>query len=415
MNRHDALERELTAWFSDTAMPRTPDYTTDIVQLTATVRQRPGWAFPERWLPMSVITLGRRTFAPFPWRTVGLLAVLALLLAAAVAFYVGNRSRLPAPYGLAANGLVAYAKDGDILTVDPATGAHQAVTSGPEEDQEPRWSLDGTRIAFLRGSLDIDSKARLVIVDRQANVIAQTVVVEGVDSDSVAWSPDGRSITLAGGAVNQRRTLYLVDAADGSVTPLAAAYEGLDVHWRPTDGRQLLVLGRTAEGVALLMVDVNDPTAVQTVARAGAGETLRPAGWTPDGRRVLYSRSPADSNGEAIERETRTHVLDLTMGSEVVIDAGFPHVSNDGMRIVALDEAGLPCVASIEGGACIQIGSQAYAGSHAAGASWAPNDEFVMVRLANSSRTILLDPAGGTNLQPTWIEDGAESWQRLAP
>ena len=44
---------------------------------------------------MSVITLGRRTFAPIPWRTIGLLAVLALLIVAAVAVYVGSQPRLP--------------------------------------------------------------------------------------------------------------------------------------------------------------------------------------------------------------------------------------------------------------------------------------------------------------------------------
>ena len=82
MNRPENLERDLTAWFTDTATPRVPDFTDDILRLTAGTRQRPRWSFPERWLPMSVITLGRRTLTPLPWRTIGLLAVLALLIAA---------------------------------------------------------------------------------------------------------------------------------------------------------------------------------------------------------------------------------------------------------------------------------------------------------------------------------------------
>ena len=85
MNRHENLERDLMMWFADTATPRVPDFTDDILRLTAGSRQRPRWSFPERWLPMSVLTLGRRTLRPLPWRTIGLLAALALLIAAAVA------------------------------------------------------------------------------------------------------------------------------------------------------------------------------------------------------------------------------------------------------------------------------------------------------------------------------------------
>ena len=122
MNRPENLERDLAIWFADTAAPSVPDFTDDILRLTAGTRQRPRWSFPERWLPMSVITLARQTFKPIPWRTVGLLAALALLIAAAFAFYVGNQARLPEPFGRAANGLVAYATAGDIYTVYPVTG-----------------------------------------------------------------------------------------------------------------------------------------------------------------------------------------------------------------------------------------------------------------------------------------------------
>ena len=95
MNRPENLERDLTAWFVETATPRVPDFTDDILRLTAGTRQRPRWSFPERWLPMSVITLGRRTLEPLPWRTIGLLAALALLIAASIAFYVGSQQTSP--------------------------------------------------------------------------------------------------------------------------------------------------------------------------------------------------------------------------------------------------------------------------------------------------------------------------------
>ena len=78
MNGNDRLERELTTWFADTATPRTPDWTADILAATATMRQRPRWSFPARWLPAAVVPrLPRLTLRPVPWRTIALLAALA--------------------------------------------------------------------------------------------------------------------------------------------------------------------------------------------------------------------------------------------------------------------------------------------------------------------------------------------------
>lgn len=93
MNQHHTLERELTAWFIEVAGPRTPDYVDDILRQTVASRQRPAWTFPERWLPVSVMTRGRLLLRPIPWRAVGLVAILAALLAAMVAVYVGSSSR----------------------------------------------------------------------------------------------------------------------------------------------------------------------------------------------------------------------------------------------------------------------------------------------------------------------------------
>ena len=154
MNGNDRLERELTTWFADTAAPQTPDWTADILAATATMRQRPRWSFPARWLPAAVVPRLPRltlTLRPVPWRTIALLALLGLLLAAAVTLYVGSRPRLPAPFGPAVNGLVAYAENRRNLDRRPG---HRRSASDrdprPAANKAPRCSRDGTRIAFLR-------------------------------------------------------------------------------------------------------------------------------------------------------------------------------------------------------------------------------------------------------------------------
>jgi Tol biopolymer transport system component len=162
MNQTDRLERDLTALLAATAAPRAPDYTDDILRQTARVRQRPRWTLLERWLPMSEFALERVGPRPLPWRTIALLALLVLLVIGAVALYAGSRPRVPAPFGPANNGLVAYAAGGDIYTVDPRLGTHHAIVTGLDEDRSPRWSRDGTRLAFLRGR---DTVTKLGIVD----------------------------------------------------------------------------------------------------------------------------------------------------------------------------------------------------------------------------------------------------------
>jgi Tol biopolymer transport system component len=407
MNRAASLERDLTAWFAETASPRVPDYTDDILDLTAGTNQRPSWSFPERWLPMSVITLTRRTVKPRPWRAIGLLAVLALLLAA-VAVYVGSRQRLPPPFGLAANGLVAYALNGDIFAVDPISGTRQAIATGPDMDREPRWSLDGTRVAFLRES---GVNEMLVIVDRRSrDVLAMTQPLVGVDTDAVAWSPDGRSIAV-GAQHGASRAIYIVDAGTGDLTPLDVGYLELDVYWRPPDGHQILFLGGTAANHSLFVVDIDDDTVKEVARPAIPDGLLRPNGWTPDGQRIIYMRG--DGTGDRVV----THVLHLTTGEDVTIDAGFGHVSNAGDRLLALDGFGRMCIADIRGGPCVRIAQAfpAYGAGHAAGPHWSPDDEWIMTRFEDGSRARLIDPDGVSLDQPSWLSDGAESWQRVAP
>jgi WD40 repeat protein len=418
MTRFDALERDLTVWFDETAMPRRPDYTTEIIQSTAAMPQR-RWMTIERWFPMNVVEFRRRTFPPFPWRTAAVLIALIALLVAGVA-YVGSQPRLPPPFGLAGNGLVAYAKDGDILTVDPATGVRNWITAGDDVDALARWSLDGARLAFLRGPSFADPRDithfswRVVVVDRARNLLSESVPITGIDPDAFAWSPDGRYVAVGGA----HRTVSIVDTADGGVRPLDLSYDGLDFYWRPGHPRELLVRGMTQEGTGLHLVDVGRPGSAHLVVLDG-DDFLRPNGWTPDGQRIVFTRRAPDVDGSA---PARTRILDVTTGAFVDIDAGYADISNDGTRFVAIDDDGRPCIASIDGGPCVAIADSehAYDGTFAGGTFWAPDDRSIVATrsadLASPSDDLLLiDPEGrGVGALPSWLADGAESWQRVA-
>ncbi len=345
MNRPRSLERDLATWFADTATPHDPDFTDDIIRLTAGTRQRPRWSFPERWLPMSVITLGRLTLRPLPWRTIGLLAVLALLVLAVLAVSAGSQPRLPAPFGLAGNGLVAYGSGGDVHTVDPISGVRESIASGPDADADPRWSRDGTRMVFQRES---GAGVSLAIVDpKRPDKLVTTASFLDLDGDTLAWSPDGRAISFRA-QQDGSFAIFIVDTSTGAASPLAVDFPLLDAHWRPPDGRQLMVFGGLEPDLRLYLLTVSDGSVEEVSGSEGSG-SIRIAGWTPDGRRFVYQR------GERESPPVQTHVLDVVAHEEVIIDVGYGHVSNDGHpdgrpRRAGIDVRGRPRRRALRGG-----------------------------------------------------------------
>jgi hypothetical protein len=140
MSRFDRIETRMPQLLTEIADPREPDYFETVVGRTRRSRQRPAWTFPERWLPMSLVSVAS-TRRSVPWMAIALALVAIALLAGAL--LVGSarlRPTLPAPFGPAGPGLVIHEAGGDIVAVDPATGTSTTLVAGSETDTAPRWS-----------------------------------------------------------------------------------------------------------------------------------------------------------------------------------------------------------------------------------------------------------------------------------
>ena len=173
--------------------------------------------------------------------------MIALLLAAA-AVYIGSQTQLPAPFGTARAGLIAYAANGDIYTADPINGLATAIVSGPETDLGPRFSRDGTHIVFER-KVEGDSGPGQLYVARsdgtEPTLITPDPVLlaqEGVGDpwEQYQFSPDGRSVLIAA-AVGEQPTILIAQSDGSGVRQLGVSIAAHEPTFRPPDGAEILV------------------------------------------------------------------------------------------------------------------------------------------------------------------------------
>jgi Tol biopolymer transport system component len=280
------FEQDLPALIADIYLAGTPDYRDELIGLIERTPQRPAWMIPGRWLPMDLVT--ERVSSPrVPWRALATIALIALLIAAVAAAYVGSRPPLPAPFGVAANGRLAYNADGDVFIRDTLEGPSRAIMSGPTTDSIVGFSPRGDRLLLARQT---DASYELFVAAADGSG-PHRIGGPYVNPGRVDWSPDGSQIAIshAPGGV---KTVVIV-AADGSGEhALDVGMPAEDASWRPPLGQQLLFRGQLADGWALHVVTAAGGRATRLALhedRLEAGDyDSRGASWSPTGDRILY-------------------------------------------------------------------------------------------------------------------------------
>ena len=424
------LERTLPTILDELAAGPTPDYLDDVFTRTAPMRQRPGWTFPERWLPMADITRSR-AFAPAPpWRLLAVALVVLALVATALVFVGTQQPRVPAPFGPAKNGLVPYDKAGDIYVADPATGESRLVLGGPEVDSNPSYSPDGTLIAFLRDAPNLMTE---IYVVRPDGTDLRLVTKDPLDElDSAFWAPDSRRLGV-GAAIGDKNHFWLMDA-NGVDKPveLAAGYQPDNVAFRPPDGKEIMFRGTTNEHLGMYVMDVDTGTIRTQVAPdlgTDMGQHLNFLTYTADGSQILYQHAVSDGCCELWVMNadgTGQHRFDPLAGPG---QAGVPDTSWGGQAVVSPDGTRVAywhvfndrptqriSVARMDGtGEVVQTGPEL---NGVARWVWSPDStKLLMSPLEDVDEAghYLLDPAGGPWKAAPWQGTGEPDWQRLAP
>jgi WD40 repeat protein len=356
-----------------------------------------------------------------PWRqaTIALL-VIALALAALVGLVVGTQHRIPPPYGLAQNGLIAFDRDGDIFVADPRSGHDHVIVASPDFDTGPLWSLDGTRIAFERRT-EPDTRLANVYVANADGTEPVRVTPEGLLSiTDYAFSPDGRQILVSTGS-EKTSIVYIAQTNGSGMTRLGAGTIAAEPAWRPPEGREILYVGHVgfdsslSDGAGIYVID---PVSGASRTIRGRAEGRYPGGpkWSPDGSRIAYAEWTASDNA------SRTHIVSADGTGDIVIPlpAGamwdwFNAWSNDGNRLIVVRGYGgdhgstraavVPSDASGIGDE-FTVPANGTAGCCDAMA-WAPDDSFIVGIPTDDTGAaqppVLLDPATGSAKTPPWL------------
>jgi dipeptidyl aminopeptidase/acylaminoacyl peptidase len=428
------FEQDLPSLLDDLYVGPMPPYRDHVLHQTARTRQRPAWSIPGRWLPMVDIARQPVLVPRLPWRTIGLgLALLALLLGLIAALVVGGPPRLPAPFGLARNGLVAYASAGDIYTVDPVRGDSTAIVKGPG-DTDPRWSRDGTRLAFTRQDV-VSGTSLLYVVAADGSGLIQVTPqpLPAAEIETYTFSPDGKEILIS--ASPDPFTHVLIAATDGSgIRQVDLPGRATDVAWRPPDGSEILFQdsGTDSNGSdsGIYAVNVQDGKVRTILAGADAAGRYRGhAAWSPDGSLISYGEWPGLTG---IDVQTHVIAADGTGDRILSIPAGAvwqapESWSNDGTHLLVIRgytgdmTQSRPVAVPVAGsGFGIEIPYPGGIGTPDVSAwEWAPDDTSILGTPADASGNlldqVLLDPVNGTSRTLPWASVSQPSWQRLAP
>jgi Tol biopolymer transport system component len=188
----------------------------------------------------------------------------------------------------AANEIAYDCKPLDICLLDPANPA--AVTNLTDNgetsiDEKPIWSPDGRKVAFISNFGVGGSTRNLFVMEPEApeqgfNIAVQvTHFKAGEPIEEPVWSPDGTRLAFVLGNSESSDKIEVANSNGTTATPLVVTEHGVHPSWSPDSAE---IAFSYLEQVYTTLADGSAfPTAL-------AGATGREPVWSPDGSRIAF-------------------------------------------------------------------------------------------------------------------------------
>lgn len=353
------------------------------------------------------------------------------------------------------DGLVAYSFEGDIWVGDIATGITNSIVEGPDFDINPKFSPDGSLIAFVRGT-PVRGPAALLVVKPDGSDL-RVVVPEGFSGATggthgpgpFAWTPDGSSIVVEIDSPplhgpphhDGELTMFKVDGSGGPtllVPPLNAQIGA--VYFNPSAGVAPMFeplsgdLIANPRGGAIEMYDAG-LTLVHTIEVASKTQ-VDPfsVSWSPDASMIIVSGLRRDSSGGASSYEEVVVVEASTGEPQAYLGPARGAVwAPDGstiayetwstddlptearIAIYDLDTGEVRVLkASVSGlkrGAKVQtVTNNVDHAWYFEGWTWSPDGRFLILLKDHLTRPVVVDVEADTSFELDWVTDSFPSW-----
>jgi serine/threonine protein kinase/Tol biopolymer transport system component len=172
----------------------------------------------------------------------------------------------------------------DIWIIDLDRGVPDRLTSDPDDDINPVWSSDGTRVAFTtfrNGNAD-------VYVKNANGVGAEEPLLDSGSHEQIeAWSKDGKYIAYELGD-DTYRDLYVkpMDGDGEAFAVVTGRFRKGEAQFSP-DGEWLAYITDESTTYEVYVMSFPDGAERRRVSTAGGGQPR----WSPDSR-TLYYRAP---------------------------------------------------------------------------------------------------------------------------
>ena len=182
-------------------------------------------------------------------------------------------------YGRMANDIMTDRQSQSLWLIDTATGAQTPLASGPGFYSSPRWSPDGSRIAYL--SAGADGRTQIMIHWLRGGESASITSLVEAPSD-ITWSPDGKQIAF----------VMLQPEAAPAIGKQLAKPPGAQWGAKP---RVIDTMSFRADGqgfdkpgfrhIYVMSVDGGTPRQLTSGPFSDAG----PLAWSPDGKSIFFA------------------------------------------------------------------------------------------------------------------------------
>jgi dipeptidyl aminopeptidase/acylaminoacyl peptidase len=187
------------------------------------------------------------------------------------------------------NGKIAFARALDIWVMEPGVPGATQLTIDAAADLTPRWSPDGTMIAF---KTDRDGNDEIYVMNANGALPANPNLTGNPARDaSPAWSPDGTRIAFVSNR-DGNNEIYVMDAT--GLNPIRItndAAEDRDPAWSPDGTTIAFVSDRAAGGVRQIFVTSPSGTNINTVQWTSTGGNKGVPTWSPDGTKLAFDQA----------------------------------------------------------------------------------------------------------------------------